>query len=97
MQIFYEGWRVVQAFINADARVPKEVFLPSPVEREVARILEERREFSVIDVIDAISVFGQPELLETADTQVGAKVLRGQANTDMMVAPLPRGADLFGR
>jgi hypothetical protein len=27
MQIFYEGWRIVQAFIEADAQVPKEVSL----------------------------------------------------------------------
>jgi hypothetical protein len=30
MQVFYEGWRIVQAFIEADAQVPKEVSLPSP-------------------------------------------------------------------
>lgn len=57
MQIFYEGWRVVQAFIKAQARVPKEVVLPSPAEREVARILEQRRDFPVVDVIDALGVF----------------------------------------
>src|SRR2546428_1923293 len=43
MQVFYEGWRIVQAFIEADAQVPKEVSLPRPVDREVARILAERR------------------------------------------------------
>jgi hypothetical protein len=32
MQIFYERWRVVQAFIAADANIPEEVSLPSPVE-----------------------------------------------------------------
>jgi hypothetical protein len=97
MQIFYEGWRVVQAFIAADAKVPKEVLLPSPVEREVARILEERREFPIVEVIDAIAVFGQPELLETSDTQVQAQTLSGQANTNIVVAPLPRERDLFGK
>ena len=29
MQIFYEGWRTVQAFIEADAKVPKEIDLAS--------------------------------------------------------------------
>jgi hypothetical protein len=44
MQVFYEGWRIVQAFIDADARIPKEIVLPRPIDREVARILEERRD-----------------------------------------------------
>jgi hypothetical protein len=89
MQIFYEGWRTVQAFIGADARVPKEVSLPSPVHREVARILEERREFPVVDVIEAIEAFGQPELLTTKGKQVGLQTIKGQTTTQMLVAPLP--------
>jgi len=97
MQIFYEGWRIVQAFIGADANVPKEIDLPRPVDREVTRILAERREFPILDVIAAIAKFGQPELLETDTKQVGAQVLKGRAATDMMVAPLPIGPDLFGK
>ena len=96
MQVFYEGWRIVQAFIDADARIPKEVSLPRPADREVARILQERRDFPVNDVIEAIAAFGRPELLVTDDKQVGAQILSGQANTEMVVAPLPRGPDLFG-
>jgi hypothetical protein len=95
MQVFYEGWRIVQAFLEADAQVPQDVDLPRPAHREVTRILAERREFPVVAVIAAIEKFGQPELLVTDDKQVGAQVLRGQANTDMMVAPLPSGPDLF--
>jgi hypothetical protein len=95
MQVFYEGWRIIQAFLGADAQVPKEVDLPRPADREVTRILAERREFPVIDVIAAIGKFGQPELLVTDDKEVGAQVLKGQAQTDMMLAPLPSGPDLF--
>ncbi len=90
MQVFYEGWRIVQAFIVADAQVPREVALPRPADREVARILAERREFPVIDVIDAIGAFGQPELLATDEKQVGFQTLKGQVNTDMVVAPISR-------
>lgn len=95
MQTFYEGWRVVQAFITADAQVPADVALPRPAEREVARILAERRDFAVVDVIEAIQAFAQPELLETDATQVEATVLSGQANTEMVVAPLASGPSLF--
>jgi hypothetical protein len=90
MQIFYEGWRTVQAFIDADARVPKEIDLPTPVQREVARILAERREFPIVEVVDAIRKFGQPELLATDSKTVGRHTLKGHANTEMLVAPLPR-------
>jgi hypothetical protein len=49
-----------------------------------------RREFSVVDVVDAIRVFGQPELIETSDKQVDMETLKGQPATDMLVAPLSR-------
>ncbi len=90
MQVFYEGWRIVQAFISADAQVPREVQLPRPIDREVTRILSERRTYPVLDVIDAIAVFGQPELLATDDLQVGVQDIKGQTETDMVVAPLSR-------
>jgi hypothetical protein len=93
MQAFYEGWRIVQAFIQADARIPREVALPRPVDREVTRILQERREFPVIDVVEVLAAFGQPELLVTDDKQVGIQDLKGQTATDMLVAPLSREAN----
>lgn len=89
MQIFYEGWRTVQAFIEADAKVPKEIDLANPVQREVARILQERREFPLIEVVEAIKKFGQPELLTTDDKQVALQTIKGQTNTEMFVAPFP--------
>jgi hypothetical protein len=66
MQTFYEGWRIVRAFLEADAAVPREVYLPNPAHREVARILAEKRDFPVLEVIKAIEIFGQPELLKTS-------------------------------
>jgi hypothetical protein len=95
MQTFYEGWRIVQAFIVSDATVPKEVLLPRPAHREVARILVERRDYPVIDVVEAIKSFGQPELLATEAKEVGTTTLAGQANTDLVIAPLSREPDLF--
>jgi hypothetical protein len=93
MEVFYVGWRIVQAFIEADAQVPKEVSLPRPIDREVAKILAERRDFPVISVIEAIGVFGQPGLLETDDKQVDLQTLKGQTATDTLVAPLSRSTE----
>jgi hypothetical protein len=93
MEVFYQGWRIVQAFLRADAQVPREVELPRPVDREVARILAERRDYPTVDVIDAIAAFGQPELLHTDDRQTDLFPLKGQTQTDMIVAPLSRVND----
>ena len=92
MQTFYEGWRIVQAFIAADAQVPKEVSLPRPADREVCRILVERREFPIIDVIEAIKAFEQPGLLETTEKGVDFQTLKGQPQTDMVLAPVSLSA-----
>ena len=90
MQVFYEGWRIVQAFLDADAKIPKEAVLPRPVDREVCRILEERREFPVPDVVDALRLFSQPELIETETGQVSLQDVKGAAETATFVAPLSR-------
>lgn len=88
METFYVGWRIVQAFLDADAKVPKESVLPRPIDREVAKILAERREFPVLEVIDALKVFGQPGLLETKGKSVDLQSLKGEAVTELMVAPI---------
>ena len=90
MQVFYEGWRVVQAFLATDAQVPKEAVLPRPVDREICRVLQERREYTVVDVVEALSVFGQPELLETETEQVSLEDVKGDTQTSTLVAPLSR-------
>ncbi|HMO07074.1 MAG TPA: hypothetical protein PKD10_05425 [Paracoccaceae bacterium] len=93
MQTFYEGWRTVQAFIASDARVPNEAMLPVPIQREVCRLLQERREFPVIDVIEAIAPFGQRGLMETEEEEVGIFLENNQPSfTDLMIAP--KGKDV---
>lgn len=89
MQVFYEGWRIVQAFLHADARVPKEAMLPRPVDREICRMLEERREFSTVEVIEALKVFSQPELIATDAGQVPQEAVIGDTKTSTLVAPMP--------
>ncbi len=65
MEVFYQGWGIVQQFIAADARLPKEVALPRPPERQVAKYLADRREFPVLEVVEALRPLSQPELLVT--------------------------------
>lgn len=91
MEAFYRGWQVVRQFIAADAQVPKEVFLPVPAERRVATLLAERREFPVLDVIDALGPLAQPTLLKT-DHRDARVIDAGTTPSDVrtLIAPQPR-------
>jgi len=91
MEVFYQGWAIVQQFIRADAQLPKEVALPRPPERQVAKYLVERREFPVVDVIEALEPLAQPELLETTSHTTQVSVRRDAARiTGSILAPMPR-------
>ena len=89
MEMFYQSWGIVQQFIAADAQLPKEVFLPRPPERQVAKYLFDRREFPVVEVIDALLPLAQPELLKTTE-QTPEVVFRreGQSITGSIIAPM---------
>jgi hypothetical protein len=93
MEVFYRGWVIVKQFIAADANVPPAANLPGLPERQVARLLEERREFPIIAVIDALRPLAQPGLLQT-EQQPATLVSRRESNpeveTGAVVAPMPR-------
>jgi hypothetical protein len=92
MEIFYRGWGVVQQFIRADAQVPKEVALPRPADRQVARYLEERRAFPVIDVLEALDGLAQPHLLATHQRTAQLELVGTDAPLEAtaLVAPVPK-------
>jgi len=90
MEIFYQGWAIVQQFLKADAHLPKEVALPRAADRQVCRYLEERRDFPVIDVIDALEPLAQPQLLKTESDEKAVTFQKGAAGaTGSIIAPLP--------
>jgi len=91
MEIFYDGWSVAQQFIKADAHVPKEVYLSRNTLRQVALYLAERREYPVVDVLEALKPLSQPELLKT-EAQVAQLVSRRETDpaveTGAVVTPI---------
>ncbi len=92
MQVFYQAWEVVVQFLAADAQLPREANLPRPPSRQVARYLEDRRVFSVVQVIEALEPLAQPELLRTEEAaatvvQTAAKTAE---TTTALMAPMPR-------
>jgi hypothetical protein len=91
MEIFYQGWGIVQQFIRADARVPKEVALPRPADRQVARYLADRRSFPARDVIEALQPLAQPELLDTSARSASTENQQpAEFVTGAVLAPVPK-------
>lgn len=92
MEVFYMAWEVVQAVFNADVQMPREVALPRPAQREVARYLVDRRNFPVIDVVEALDALSQPQLLLTSESiaeVATTRVSSDQSTTSAIIAPLP--------
>ena len=93
MEVFYRGWAVVRQFLAADAKMPDGAYLPGGPDRQVARMLVERREYPVVEVIEALRPLAQPELLQT-DARDATLVSRRESNpeveTGAVVAPMPR-------
>lgn len=94
VEVFYKAWEVVTAFIAADAHVPKEVNLPRPAARQVARYLDDRRNFPVIEVIKALDSLAQPELIDTQVVQADLVKSGGTEagpTVSTLLAPSPIG------
>lgn len=63
MELFYSAFFLVKTFLTSDARLPRPVELPVSLDRHVAKLLEERRAFPVLDVLEAFDKLAQPGLL----------------------------------
>jgi hypothetical protein len=90
MELFYTGWRIVQQFIAADAQVPPSVALPAPADRQVAKELEMRRGFPIMDVIAALEAQSQTDLLTATEKSVDVVTERegGQLLNDLVISPV---------
>lgn len=92
VETFYSGWEVVQAFIAADAQMPKPVALPRSAAREVARRLVDRRDYPILDVVEALRPLAQPELLRTEEQVAVMTPAGGKSETvdvGSVLAPQP--------
>lgn len=90
MELFYTGWRIVQQFIAADAKMPQPAALPAPADRQVVRELEIRREFPIMDVVQALDVQSQTDLLRATEKNVDVVTEReGQPFlNDLVISPV---------
>jgi hypothetical protein len=92
MEVFYTAWVIVQQFLNADAQMPPPAYLPIGSHRMVAQLLEQRREFPVLAVIESLKPLAQPDLLRTipvvSPTDVEAQTPADVVDT--VIAPQPQ-------
>lgn len=69
MELFYKSFFLVKAFLQADAKVPPPVRLPDAEDRYITAELEARRDFPIVEVVDALRDMSQRDLLETAPVE----------------------------
>jgi hypothetical protein len=89
MESFYSSFFAVKQFLLADAKVPKPVALPGSADRFLAQQFEDRRDFPILEVIEAMYPLGQPDL--TGESVVGSASADESAPMDA-VAPVAKQA-----
>lgn len=91
MEVFYEGFRLVQSLCAADFKMPPDVAVPTSRLREVARVYVERREYPLGDVLEHTAPFAQPQLLETTTESVVSTPFEAavEPDTGTVVGPFP--------
>lgn len=92
MEVFWCAWETVLQVLASDCKMPKPAALPRPAQREVARLLVDRREFPVLDVIEALDPLSQPYLLQTRPEQLELDLFRQGIDTEVntLVSPFAR-------
>ena len=90
MELFYTSWAIVRQFIAADAYMPKEVSLPVPADRQAANELVTRREYPILDVVEALEPLSQYGLTEQVKIGVNAEIEKGGEDqlNDTILAPI---------
>lgn len=86
-EIFYRAWLIVKYFLNCGATMPKEVLLPMGADRFVCKFLVERKDYPVLDVLEAMDIVKQPGLLTTEEKEAHLIVDTNQTALNTIVAP----------
>lgn len=94
MEIFYEGWNIVRQFIKATGKMPKEIDLPSGLDRLVCKELVLRAKFPVLDVVEALKTMGQPYLMKIENKMAN---IESNSSNDMKINKIisPLSSNVF--
>ncbi len=95
MELFYTAWFIVQQFIGADAQMPKEVALPLPADRQAVSELVKRRDYPIVDVVEALKPLSQLGLTEkkTIDTESSVTKNGESLLNSLIITPVPQKLD----
>jgi hypothetical protein len=98
MEVFWCAWETVLQVMASDCKLPKEAALPRPPQREVARLLADRRDFPVLDVMEALDPLSQPYLLQTRPEQLELDLFRPGVDTEVhsLVSPFAKAIEPQG-
>jgi hypothetical protein len=69
MEVFYKSFFLVRAFLRADACIPKPVDLPDAEDRLLTDQLAGRKEFPILEVVEALARMAQQDLIEASDIE----------------------------
>jgi hypothetical protein len=71
MEAFYTALAIVQAVLAASGKMPTEKVLPQSAHRAVARLLTDRSDVPVIEIVDQCkTIFGQRDLMSEEEVPV---------------------------
>lgn len=86
-EIFYRAWILVKLFLNSGAQMPSESKLALGADRFVCNFLVDRNQYPVLEVLDAMDVIKQPQLVVTEEKEAHiASTMKSTLNT--LVAPM---------
>ena len=86
-EIFYRAWILVKLFLNSGAQMPSESKLALGADRFVCKFLVDRNQYPVLEVLDAMDVIKQPQLVVTEEKEAHiASTMKSTLNT--LVAPM---------
>lgn len=90
MEIFYEGFGIVREFIKAHGKMPKEINLPSSLDRLVCKELVNRANFPILDVVEVLKGMGQPYLMEIENKSANLDITTviSQTKLNKIIAPI---------
>lgn len=86
MEVFHSAFFTVKHTLLADTKLPKPVAIPNSADRFLAQQLVDRRDFTVLDIIEAMFHMGQPDLV--SEGVVGSSKADEEVPFDA-VAPCP--------
>jgi len=90
-EIFYRAWILIKLFFNSGGKMPSESKLALGADRFVCKFLVDRNIYPVLEVLEAMDVIKQPELviIEEKEAHLSATITQSALNT--LVAPISVG------